>query len=463
LSRWIHAKLIYPSVTWAVGEGQLYGRLRELRVLERLEPEALRRYQADRLRDVLCYAHARCRYYRETWPGQPPTSSDAALAFLSGLPTLTKRDVQDRLPELTAVPRVPRPSRKITGGSTGEAVTVLKDRAATARERAAMWLGYGWRGIRIGDPVARFWGAPFATRRRWVTRTADFAMNRIRFSAFAFNQADLERYWHRCLAFGPFWLHGYVSMLESFAAFVVDRGYDGRQLPLRSIVATSEPLTPPQRTLIEQAFGAPVQVEYGCGEVGPIAYSCEAGNLHLMTADLIIEVLRADGTPAGIGETGEIVVTDLNNRAMPLIRYRLADTGALGAPCVCGRAFPVLANILGRAYDFVSTPDGRNYHGEFFMYLFEDLRRAGVGIRAFQVTQEQSDLIDIAVVTKESLEIQQEEAVRTLLRERMPAMRVRLSQVPAIERSVSGKMHLIRNRLGERSARDQASQPTSSP
>ena len=97
------------------------------------------------------------------------------------------------------------------------------------------------------------------------------------------------------------------------------------------------------------------------------------------------------------------------------------------------------------------------------MYLFEDLRRAGVGIRAFQVTQEEPDLIDIAVVTKELLEIQQEEAVRTLLRERMPAMRVRLSQVPAIERSVSGKMHLIRNRLGERSARDQASQPTSSP
>jgi phenylacetate-CoA ligase len=451
LSRWAHANVIYPAVTLIIGEGLIFKRLRELRALERVHPDELRLYQSERLAKMLAYAHACSRYYQEAWPSSATISKAEAYSFLVGLPFLAKQAVQDRHADLIAVPRVPRPSQKITGGSTGQAVTVLKDRAATARERAAMWLGYGWRGVQVGDRVARFWGAPFATRRRWLTRATDFAMHRIRFSAFAFDEGDLERYWRRCLEFRPNWLHGYVSMLEAFAKFVASQGYDGRQLNLKSIVATSEPLLEPQRELIEATFGTRVQVEYGCGEVGPIAYECEMGSLHLMTADLVIEVLRPDGSPASVGETGEIVVTDLNNRAMPLIRYRVGDMGALGPDCSCGRAFPVLAKIVGRAYDFVVTPEGKRYHGEFFMYLFEDLRRARMEIQAFQVTQESTTLIDVAVVAHGPLEDFQASAIRAMLDERMPGMRVRVRQVPAIERSRSGKMQLIRNRLLEQS------------
>jgi len=447
LDGWLHRHLIYPAAVSAVGETDLFARLQELRVIEKLHPTALMQMQTAALGVALDYAQAQSGYYHRTWPAGDPSSFADPWSRLRMLPLLTKRELQEHLGDLVSRQSAGRVSQKITGGSTGQAVTVLKDRRATARERAAMWWAYGWRGVRIGDRVARFWGAPFAARRRWLTRAADFAMHRIRFSAFAFDEADLERYWRRCLAFRPNYFHGYVSMLEAFARFVHTAGYDGRLLRLKSIIATSEVLTAPQRNLLEQTFGCPVQIEYGCGEVGPIAYECEHGSLHVMAQDLVVEVLGPDGHEVSCGEAGEVVVTDLNNRAMPLVRYRLGDFAVVGQPCECGRPLPALSAVWGRAYDFVLHPDGRRYHGEFFMYLIEDLRRAGIGIGAFQIHQTSSSELHVAIVGGASSSGDAESAVRALLSERLPGMSVQVSHAPAIPRTASGKMQLIVNDL----------------
>jgi phenylacetate-CoA ligase len=445
LGRSLHGRLIYPAAVRLVGEGHLFQRLAELRELERRPSADLVAYQTERLARLLAYAHARSPFYRERWGRRVSPDPQNALAELQNLPFVTKQDLQQHLDSMLARPRVSRTTLKITGGSTGQAVSVVKDRRATAYERAAMWLGYGWRGVVIGDRAARFWGSPFAVSRRSLTRVADWAMHRIRFSAFAFEERDLERYWRDCLRFRPDYFHGYVSMLEAFARFVETRAYNGRALGLRAVIATSEVLTSPQRETLVRVFGAPVLIEYGCGELGPIAYDCEAGALHLLTTDVVVEVLRPDGQAAGPGESGEIVVTDLNNRAMPLIRYRLGDFGVPGPGCACGRGFPTLERIWGRAYDFVDGPDGKRYHGEFFMYLFEDLRRRGAGIEAFQVTQAGPARLEIEVVTSAPLTGHQETAIRELLRERLPGMEVQIVRVHAIERTASGKMQVIRN------------------
>jgi phenylacetate-CoA ligase len=430
---------------FGLGERQLFPRLRELRTLEWWSPERLDEYQVGRLARLLAYAAERSPYYGRTWGYRPPPTAPQAREVLCSLPRVSKQDLQLHIADLVAEPRVTPVTRKITGGSTGQAVTVLKDRRATAYERAAMWLGYSWRGIQIGDRAARFWGAPFAARRRWLTKASDWAMHRVRFSAFAFSESDLERYWRRCLRFRPDYFHGYVSMLDEFARFVQARGYDGRRLGVKAIIATSEVLSAPQRKLLEEVFGASVLVEYGCGELGPIAYDCDRGRLHLMTPDVVVEILRPDGTHAQTGETGEIVVTDLNNRAMPLVRYNLGDFGVPGPFCECGRGLPTLDRIWGRAYDFIGTPDGKRYHGEFFMYLFEDLRRAGAGVQAFQVTQHSPSTLEVAIVSREPVESGHDADIRRLLQERIPGLDVAITRVAAIERAPSGKMQVIRN------------------
>jgi phenylacetate-CoA ligase len=445
LRRWLHAHLVYPAVVAARGEGTVFSQLRELRLIERSSTESLHYRQAFRLAAILNYAAARSPYYRARWPAGRHVTPEEARDRLADLPTLEKRELQQSQDELLARPRVRRVTRKITGGSTGEPVTVVKNRTATAREMAASWLGYGWFGVRMGDRAARFWGSPASLKRRLRFAAADLAMHRVRFSAFAFDENDLERYWERCKTFRPDYFYGYVSMLEAFASFVRRRGYDGKSLGLKSVVTTSEVLSPPQRRLIENAFGAPVQNEYGSGEVGPIAYECEEGSLHVMSENLVLEVLRPDGAPAVVGEAGELVVTDLNNRAMPLVRYRLGDYGVPGVPCECGRGFPVLEKVWGRAYDFVQRPDGRRYHGEFFMYLFEDLRAEGLCVDQFQVVQSGPTTLEILVVSPSASSSGVEDCVRGHVRRKLEGMELTVRRVQAISRLPSGKMQVIRN------------------
>lgn len=446
MNQWVAGRIIYPAVVRAIGEGSLFSRLRSLQSIQWWPAERVADLQRERLADLLNHAARRTVHYREVLSRRIPVEVPAAPEALRSLPFLTKTDVQDRASEMAAVPRPGRVTHKTTGGSTGQAVTILKDRSALAFERAAMWLGYGWAGVRFGDRCARFWGSQFDGRRRLLGSAGDFAMNRVRFSAFAFDDADLERYWRRCIKFRPAYLYGYVSMLEAFAEFVTRRGYDGRALGAAAIITTSEVLSPPQRELLQRVFGCTVSVEYGCGEVGPIAYECERGSLHTMSADLIVEVLDDRGEPVAPGSGGgHIVLTDLNGRAMPLIRYRIGDNGVPGSKCSCGRGFGVLSAIWGREYDVVQGLDGRRFHGEFFMYLFEDLRRMGRDIRAFQVVQETRDRLRILVVADPETIEGSRPVIEARLAGTLPGMTVAVEPRAAIERAASGKMQVVRN------------------
>lgn len=447
LSRAAHRWGIYPTALALRGELGMYDFLRTLESLQWEPPEVLRSRQKNRLARLLSHAAETVPFYRRQWELTAPVGEDQAFTILRQLPVLTKHDLQQEKDELCSEERPRRISAKTTGGSTGQPVTVLKDRKALAYERAASWLGYGWFDIEIGDRGARFWGSPTDVGGRWLRfAAADLVMNRIRFSAFAFEDEDLEDYWKRCLRWRPDYFYGYVSMLTEFARHLRERGHDGGRLDLKAIVTTAEALASPQRSLLEEVFDAPVQNEYGCGEVGAVAYECPEGSLHVMADNLVVEVVRDDGSPAAPGESGEILLTDLANRAMPLVRYRVGDRAVLGDDCPCGRGFPVLKEIRGRAYDFVRDCEGRRYHGEFFMYLFEDLRDRGSEIDQFRVTQQSERELTVEVEASGALREEDVEFLRTRIDRKMSGMRVSIRRVDEIERLDSGKTRIIRNR-----------------
>ena len=107
-------------------------------------------------------------------------------------------------------------------------------------------------------------------------------------------------------------------------------------------MVTAGTLFEPIRQTIESVFQAPVFNRYGSREVGDIACECEAhSGLHVALPTQFVEILRPDGTAAGPGEIGEIVVTSLTNFAMPLIRYRIGIVGH-------GRKSLVAAGVGGR-------------------------------------------------------------------------------------------------------------------
>jgi phenylacetate-CoA ligase len=93
-----------------------------------------------------------------------------------------------------------------------------------------------------------------------------------------------------------------------------------------------------------------------------------------MDESYIVEILN-DGKPAKPGETGEIVITDLNNYSVPLIRYRIGDLAVAvdnKIPCPCGRNLSRIGDIQGRTQAIVYCNNGRWLPGTFFAHFFKD-------------------------------------------------------------------------------------------
>jgi len=295
------------------------------------------------------------------------------------------------------------------------------------------------------DRQARFWGIPHHKAARRMVRLTDLIVNRMRFSAFSYDETIMEDYYNKINCFQPEYLYGYVSMLEAFGKYLLKNNLKMKFQPI-SVIATSEVLTEPHRRLFENAFHCKVFNEYGCGEVGTIAHECERGAMHISAENLIVEILR-DGKPVPEGQTGDIVVTELNNAAMPLIRYNLKDTGCLNPDfCSCGRGLPILGKVMGRAYDTICNKEGKAFHGEYFMYIFEELQNMGIRVAAFQVIQKDYENFVIKAVADEKLRNAMEDYIAVRVRNSYGSYaEFKFEYVSEVRREHSGKIRLIKS------------------
>lgn len=436
-------RTIYRMATVVLGEGRVFRYLGEARIVRDLQAHARVERQSGKLRELLVWLSEHHPYYAQKLPES--IASIDPMAALQSLPVLEKQTLQENGDILLTPGHRVRSITKSTGGSTGAPVRIIKDADGIAREMAATWAALESYGIRVGDRSARFWGTPLTFRRRlrfWLT---DLAMNRIRLSAFDLEDEDFRAYWNRCKRFQPIWIYGYASLIHMFADWIERSGLDGSALGLRVVVPTSEPMNDHQRAQVARVFDAPVYDEYGCGEVGAIAYGCENGLLHVVTENLVVEIVDSDGRAVEPGEVGEVVVTDLTNRAMPLLRYRLGDRAVKGGPCGCGRGVPTIEKVLGRIHDVVFTPEGRRWHGEKIDYLMSQLYAEEGGFRQYQVVQESADTLRVCLVSEEGIPATLERKIKEYVADRLDGMHARVLRVDAIERASSGKIRLVRN------------------
>lgn len=415
---------------------------RALKFTQWASQDQLLTLQADKLRKLVAYAKTHVPHYEASF-GTCRASDIRSVESIKEFPFLTKDILRTGAQTIVSRQSFLGCTKKTTGGSTGKSVTVWKTPDAMGQELAAAWRGFSWAGIDIGERQGRFWGIPFSTKDRARARLIDFVAHRKRCSAFGFNEEQMREYTRILNGFRPAYLYGYVSMLTEYARFLEKTGATLAS-PLRCVITTAELLTPQQQRLLEAQFRCRVFNEYGCGEVGVIASQCENGSLHVNSENLIVEILDGE-RPCGNGQVGEIVVTELNNLAMPLIRYRLGDFASFSEkPCPCGRGLPVLEQIMGRAYDLVYNRDGRMFHGEYFMYIFEEVKRRNLGVAAFQVVQLDYDTIRVKVQPEPSYG----EGTEALIRERIralysPTAEVEFELVDGIKREPSGKMRLV--------------------
>jgi len=388
------------QVTYPLHE-YLRGRptLHELRALRRSSAPGCRSSDsALRLRRLLVFAHRRLPYYRDLFTrcGVDPLGADP-YAELRKLPVLTKNDV--RAADLRAVwPDVPGGLIAATsGGTTGDTLYFYMDRRRQAQDLAARLFLQSLFGVQPGDRRLHLWGSPIESRAGRLRAWRDRLLNEKLLNAFDLSPARLDEYLSRVLRFQPRVLYGYPTALALLAQHAA-RHLGPRDFSwLRLVVTTGEELTPDQRNQLRATFGTPVASEYGNREVGIIAHDCPAGQMHIVSPHVFVEVLSG-GQPAAPGTCGEIVCTTLNVRAQPLIRYRVGDVGRLtGEACSCGLPWPVLKLEGGKIAGFLALPDGRLCHGAVSSYAVNGLP----GIVRFRTHQRRLDWIEVSLVVNE--------------------------------------------------------------
>jgi FkbM family methyltransferase len=375
----------------------------------------LRQLQLDRINALLEHAVERVPFHRKrlaTHTGRAPRLR--SLDELVSLPTLTKADIQSNFEAMQAA-GVSREGwhKNATGGSTGEPLVFYRDRRAQTWVDAACERFRRWLGAVDEDKLALIWGADrdFPARippnQKWL-------------NVFTCREEDIERFILDLATWQPRTIRGYATSLHLVSRFI-----QSRQLPSirpHAVESSAETLTPEMRREIEAAFGAPVFNFYGSREISCIACEDQAHDGLRVADDIrLLEIIRG-GRPAGPGDDGAIVITDLVNYAMPLIRYEIGDVGI--APAMRPAAsretdcrFSTIAHVQGRTANTITAPDGRLIHGEFFTHLFYHKP----GIRMFQVRQAGSGALEIVVVPGDGFQPSMMDGVTSSVREHVGA------------------------------------------
>lgn len=411
--------------------------------------EAMVVHQSRLLERLFAHARKNVPYYRdlECWQtlDEMPISS---LEKLRLVPLLSKELVRSEGGSLYALKDCGPVVKKTTGGTTGPAVRIHKDRSAMGYELAAAWRGYSWAGVKMADRQARFWSMPEHWKGKATAHITDFVCNRTRYTTNGYDERAFRAYEKRFMRDQPSYVYGYTSMLREFADYLASKKFEPKW-DLKAVISTAESLTVIDRWRIEKGFGCRVFDEYGCGEIGTIAHECKLGRLHLNSENVIVELIDDSGAIVHEG-VGEVVVTDLRNLAMPLVRYRTGDLASVRPEvCECGVALPMLSEVVGRAYDVILAPDGRRFHGSLFGRLFAEFETCSIDIKGWQVIQHQDFSLQLRLIASTEFRLAIEERIARYVREHLgEVVSVRFEYVDSIPREASGKVRKVKSSLG---------------
>ena len=430
-----------PGIVWpAVPPPNAATLLAVLHQLDRsqwLGADALRALQLRQLDALLKHAFATCDAYRSRWAGAYDPNAALTYDAFARLPLLSRRILQDDFDTLRSR-RSPdahgAPIEQRTSGSTGAPVRLLTTRLSGLFWNAFTLRDHDWHRRdftrklavirRETDPgTAPNWGPATAG----IVATGPSVGHSIRTDAAALlDWLDAQR---------PGYLFSYPSLVAELARLSIERGI---RLPgLLEVRTLAESLSPDVRQSCRDAWDVPLTDLYSATEVGYIALQCPSHtHYHVQSEGVFVEVLDDAGHPCSAGEIGRVVVTSLNNFAMPLVRYDIGDFAEVGPPCDCGRGLPVLTRVLGRVRNTLVTAEGKRYWPVFGTRALMET----APIRQYQFVQKTPQRVDARLVVTTPLTQEQETHFRERVTSQLPpGITLTIAYVDSIARGAGGK------------------------
>jgi phenylacetate-coenzyme A ligase PaaK-like adenylate-forming protein len=373
----------------------------QLKRTQWLKPEQIREIQERKLRELIHHAYYHVGYYREIFDQLGLTPADIrTIDDLHKLPLLDKKTVRKQLYfDLLSDNHDKKKMLKITtSGSTGEPFVTYAEKYQLEMRWAATLRSMEWTGYRFGDRQARLWHQTIGMSTLQVIRERiDAILNRRLFiPAYEMSDKNLPNSIAKLKNFGPVLIDGYAESFNFLAHHFKHHELQGLQP--KGIISSAQALPEQSREVIEAAFGCRVFDKYGSREFSGIAYESDGHDGHLVVAENYIVEIVKEGRPARPGELGEVIITDLNNRCTPFIRYRVGDLAVAmdsTTPSPCGRGLPSIGAIEGRAQAIIIGANGNYVPGTFFMHYFKDFDYV---VRQFQIIQSRLGHLTLKIV-----------------------------------------------------------------
>ncbi len=307
--------------------------------------------QLARLKETLAWAIGRVPFYWE----RLGAARVERLDDLARLPFTRKSDLREHYPfGLFAVPREEIVRIHASSGTKGKPTVVAYTAGDMEVWREVMARTIVAAGGRRGDLLQNAFGYGLFTGGLGFHQAAEL----IGMTVVPASSGNTAR---QCLLlrdFKPAALCATPSFALHIAETLAEQGSKPEQLGLRYGMFGAEPWTDGVRRALEAGLGCPAYDIYGLSEIiGPgVSGECEAREgLHIADDHFLPEIVDpTTGEPLGAGEQGELVLTTLTKRAMPVVRYRTGDVTTLTtAPCRCGRTSARMGRLVGRADDML--------------------------------------------------------------------------------------------------------------
>jgi phenylacetate-CoA ligase len=397
--------------------------------------------QQERLKYLLRHAATRVPYYRSMWADRRKNGDQSSWEVLENWPLLDKEEVRKN-PRAFLSEGFNRFClfRSHTSGTTGKPLELWQ-----TRESLREWYGLmearwrRWYGVSNHDRWAILGGqlvTPVTQQKPpfWIWNRA---FRQLYMSSYHISDATIPMYLDALREYRIAYLIGYTSALYSLARYVLN--HDVKRVPMKVAITNAEPVSALQREAISRAFRCPVRETYGMSEAVAAASECEYGTLHLWPKVGVVEVFDGD-TPLGPGEAGELVSTGLLNDAMPLIRYRIGDRGAIApneGSCDCGRRLPALLFVEGRQDDVLYTRSGAQ------IGRLDPVFKADLPVREAQIVQRSLSSVVVNIVPDHGWTSEAGHRIAEQIRHRMGDVNVAIHLVDSIPRGPNGKFRAV--------------------
>ena len=400
-------------------------------------------YQQQQLQKILLHAFEHVPYYEETFLSNglnAETLKKISIENINEVPVLSKEALRKYgTSSLLADVREKGGSFFASSGSTGTPTQILFSHAMHQRWFALFELRVrNWAGVSSDIARGMIGGRriiPAANSNPPFYRY-NFFEKQVYFSAYHINAKNAADYVSGMRKHKVTYMTGYAMSNFILARFLKEQNIEAPQL--KAVVTSSEKLTDEMRQTFKEVYGCKTFDGWSGLEACGLITECEHGSLHISPDAGLIEVLDNNLQPVPTGIPGTVYCTGFLNYDQPLIRYNIGDQIILSEKqCNCGRAMPVVKEILGRTEDVVIGKDGRE------MVRFHSVFNGLKSVKQAQVIQNNIDEIIIKIVTEDGLNLTEAALIKSRIESQLGSIQIHIEEVNEIPLTGNGKFKAV--------------------